>query len=186
MYDIETLPSAWKGHKDFAKWLVNHIQAKTIVDLGVDYGYSTFCFADPDIGQTVYGIDTFEGDEHAGFKTDTLATVNTVVEHNSYNNINIIKDLFDNVAEVWAQPIDILHIDGLHTLEAVTHDVETWSKFLAPNGVMLMHDIDVFEDVARVFCSIEMNKTQFLPFSHPWAYRHWCAHRGDEPYPPAS
>jgi hypothetical protein len=36
----------------FAKvWLVQAVAPDVILDLGVDYGYSTFCFALPGLGQ---------------------------------------------------------------------------------------------------------------------------------------
>jgi hypothetical protein len=161
-YNIEELSSAWKGHRKFAEWLVNYVKPTTTVDLGVDYGYSLFCLAEPNIG-TVYGIDTFEGDIHAGHHPDALEKVNYVIAKNEYTNIKIIKGYFDEVATTWDLPIDILHIDGLHTYEAAMNDYITWSKFLTDDSVIIMHDVVAFKDVRSVFQEINLPK---MFFSH--------------------
>jgi len=53
--NISELPSAWTGHYDFAQWLVEELKPTVTVDLGVDYGYSLFALAMPEIGK-VYGV----------------------------------------------------------------------------------------------------------------------------------
>ena len=42
---LEKMPHPWKGHRAFAEWLVKEIKPSQVVDLGVDYGFSTFIFA---------------------------------------------------------------------------------------------------------------------------------------------
>jgi predicted O-methyltransferase YrrM len=161
MIDIEILPSAWKGHKNFAEWLVNEVKPKVIVDLGVDYGYSTFCLANPKIG-TVYGIDNFQGDEHTGVHSDAYDVVMRVIKKNNYDNVEIIKSNFDDVAKTWDKQIDILHIDGLHTYESTKKNYDTWSKFLHDDSVIIMHDTASFQEVKKVFDEIDIsNKFNF-------------------------
>lgn len=138
---IENIVSAWKGHRNFAEWLVSKFNNPTIVELGVDYGYSTFVFANSLKGTsgTIYGIDLFQGDVHAGMRNTYDTVINNIKTHD-VSNIEIISGDFTEVSKKWDKPIDILHIDGLHTYEAVKNDFNCWSKFVKENGIILFHD----------------------------------------------
>jgi len=162
--NIETIVSAWNippghGHRKFANYLVEKVNPRTTVDLGVDLGYSMFCLAEVGRGH-VYGIDSFLGDANTGPR-DTYNSVIRFKSENNFHNVTIIKGFFDNVAKTWTMPIDILHIDGLHTYEAVGNDFRTWTKFLTENGVVLMHDVCSFEGVKQFFNEINMPKLWF-------------------------
>lgn len=163
--DIENIDSAWKGHRKFAEWLVNRTNPEVIVDLGVDNGFSTFCFGTPRIGH-VYGVDSFEGDPCAG-KRDIRTywgVLQVQEELKMRDNITFIKCYFDELATVWNKPIDILHIDGNHSYEAVKEDFFTWCRFLKDDGVILMHDTFVFQPgfgVNRFFEEIPFPKINF-------------------------
>ena len=39
---IEDIPSAVKGHRKFIEWIIKFMNPNIVVELGVDYGYSTF------------------------------------------------------------------------------------------------------------------------------------------------
>ena len=157
---IKEVPSAWIGHIGFAGWLVNHCQPKVTVDLGVDYGTSTFSFAVPNIGM-VYGIDCFEGDAHTGIR-QTLPLVKSKAKELDLGNILLIKGYFNDVAESWTQNIDILHIDGFHEYLAVKNDFNTWSRFLNNDGVILLHDTRVEHfGVKDFFQEIDWPKINF-------------------------
>ena len=148
-------PSAWLGHRSFANWLVKTMRPDITVDLGVDFGHSTFYLAEMGIGN-VYGVDSFEGDYHAGIR-DTFQYVNTTKDKYEFNNITFIKGFFDQVAKTWQKKIDILHIDGFHTYDAVTYDWNTWKDFLKDESVVMFHDTEAFPaDVGRFFHEFEM------------------------------
>ena len=159
---LETIPTAWKDHITFAQWIVKRKNPEVIVDLGVDWGYSSFCFALPKIGH-VYGIDSFEGDEHAGMH-NTYEYVLEKQKELELDNITFIKGYFEEVAKTWDKPIDILHIDGFHTYEAVRSDYKNWSKFVKDDGIILFHDTMVFDKnfgVHKLFQEIKLSKTNF-------------------------
>jgi len=154
MDKLEQLESSWKGHRAFAEWLTQRLQPKITVELGVDYGYSLFCLANKNPGRVI-GIDLFEGDAHAGTREKNQhETVQQFATDNQYTNIQLIKGDFTELAQYWVAPIDILHIDGLHTYEACLMDFVNWGPHVSATGVVLMHDITSYPDVTRVFLEV--------------------------------
>ena len=63
---IDQITSAWCGHRKFAEFLVDYYTDPIVVELGVDYGFSTFVFANAlnETNGKIYGIDLFLGDIH--------------------------------------------------------------------------------------------------------------------------
>lgn len=162
--NIESIVSAWNippghGHRKFANFLVEKLQPSVTVDLGVDLGYSMFCFAENNLGH-VYGIDSFMGDANTGPR-DTYEQVMQFKSANNFNNVTVIKGMFDEVALTWDKQIDILHIDGLHTYEAVSNDFNTWGRYVKPSGVILMHDVCSFDGVKQFFNELRWPKLWF-------------------------
>ncbi len=67
-------------------------------------------------------------------------------------NINLIRKTFDEALENFQNnSIDILHIDGLHTHEAVKHDFESWFPKVKKDGIIIFHDTNVIEDDFGVY-----------------------------------
>jgi predicted O-methyltransferase YrrM len=157
---IEDIVSAWKGHRDFAESIVKILNPKIIVDLGVDWGYSSFCFANPDIGK-VYAIDLFCPNEYNNI--NTLEHVNNFKDAYNFSNLEFIQADFCDLAKSWTHEIDILHIDGWHSYEEVKRDFNTWSKFVSENGIILMHDTEERSfGVKQFFNEIQLPKFNFL------------------------
>lgn len=151
---LNSIDTAWKGHYDLAIDIVNFINPKVIVDLGVDWGHSTFIFAFSNRGQQVYGIDHFKGDAQAGLRN----TYNFVIDKYNllkyrYNiaDITFIKDDFHNASLNWNKQIDILHIDGFHTYEAVKSDFNDWIKFTHDKSIILFHDVISYKNSVGKF-----------------------------------
>ena len=150
--------TAWADHLFFVAEAVRHFEPQVIVDLGVDEGYSSFAFGTHNIGK-IYGIDSFAGDEHIGEKStyDKVMNVYSQIQADyGVNNIEFIKGFFNDVAQTLDKKIDFIHIDGLHTYDAVSEDFNTWSPFCTSNTVFFFHDVMSFPyTVGRFFEGLE-------------------------------
>ena len=162
---LGAIPSAWnyppKSHREFAEWLIKTLKPKVTVELGVDYGYSSFLMALCQ-NNPVYGIDCFDISKHGIRIDDDYQFVLAVKEKLKIDNLTIIKDYFDNVAKGWDQPIDLLHIDGLHDYDNCKNDFETWFPLMSKKGVVIMHDtISAPDGVGRFFNELDHPKINF-------------------------
>ncbi|KAH0441312.1 class I SAM-dependent methyltransferase [Paraburkholderia fungorum] len=147
-----TTPHSWLGHIPFAIWLVEFVKPRAIVELGVHTGNSFFAFcqgvSQAGLDTRVFGVDTWAGDSHAGFYEEQI--YREVAEYNSANyasQATLLRMTFDDaLKQVADATIDLLHIDGLHTYNAVKHDFETWLPKLSDRAVVLFHDTEVKRD----------------------------------------
>lgn len=147
--DLPLHSSAWSGHYFFAYDLVRNIKPKIVVELGTHKGNSLFSMAqaikDEKLNTEIYGVDTWGGDKHAGTYEEDIYEDFKNISKKYYKDVNIIthKMLFDDaLKEFKDNSIDILHIDGLHTYEAVKHDYESWlPKVKKDSGVIMFHDV---------------------------------------------
>lgn len=166
--------SAWTEHVPFAFWLVEALRPKLFVELGTHFGVSYFAFCQAMeklyLRAQAFAVDLWTGDEHSGlYGSDVFEAVRT---HNdrAYSHFSTLsKSSFDDARSYFLDgSIDLLHIDGLHTYEAVRHDFESWLPKMSSRGVVVFHDTNVRErnfGVFRLFAELEENYPTF-EFSH--------------------
>lgn len=140
--------SPWAGHRNFAYDLVAYLKPSRILELGTHYGCSFFAFlqASKDLARDTehFAVDTWLGEEHAGLYGEEVFELvgRTVKECFPNQKVRILRKTFDEaLADVADGSIDLLHIDGFHSYEAVRHDFTTWLPKLSGAGVVLFHDI---------------------------------------------
>ncbi|WP_068532511.1 class I SAM-dependent methyltransferase [Paenibacillus glacialis] len=166
----------WEGHRWFAYDYIKFVAPKKIVELGTHYGCSFFAFCqsvkDFGLNSKVIAVDTWAGDEQAGYYgEDVYDTVkNTVTEYFHDIDVELNRMVFDDaLQQMEDNSIDLLHIDGLHTYEAVKHDFETWLPKLAENGVILFHDVfSPLEYGSNIYWKEVKERYPYLEFKHSW------------------
>ena len=168
-------PNSWVGHLPFAKWIIESCSPAVFVELGTHSGNSYFSFCQSivecNLPTKCYAVDTWQGDEQAGtYGEDVFSQVNQHNQHHYGNFSQLIRSTFDEAVRYFSdKSIDLLHIDGLHTYEAVRHDFENWLKKLAPGAVVLFHDINVRErdfGVWKLWEELQVEYVNNLSFLH--------------------
>ena len=144
-------PGAWAGHLPFAFWLVKAIRPAAFVELGTYGGNSYFAFCQgitaTGMGGRAFAVDTWQGDEHAGlYGEEVFAEVSAFNDAHFKPFSTLLRTTFDDARTYFADgSIDLLHIDGMHSYEAVRHDLETWRSALSSRAVVVFHDTNVRE-----------------------------------------
>nr|WP_243848958.1 class I SAM-dependent methyltransferase [Xanthomonas sp. CFBP 8151] len=151
MQPQSTPESAWLGHIPFAGWLIEVMRPGILVELGTHRGasYLAFCQAIQRcaVQTKCYAVDTWEGDDHAGeYSEEVFFTLLDYHQRNYAEFSRLMRMRFEEAVGYFEDgSVDLLHIDGLHTYEAVRGDFETWQAKLSQRAVVLFHDINVRE-----------------------------------------
>ncbi len=181
--------STWVDHMPFGYDLVAELRPSKIVELGSHnaISYFTFCQSviENDIDALCYAVDTWEGDEHSGSYGEEVFEAVRAHAREHYRGISyLMRMLFDDaLAHFDDESIDLLHIDGLHTFEAVKHDFDTWLPKVRPGGIVLFHDIEARMEDFGVWKYWQELERDYQTFAFPFGFGLGVLHKpgGDLP-----
>lgn len=163
--------TAWQAHIPFAFVVVRLVSPRRLVELGTAGGdaYCAFCQSVEVNGLDTEcaAVDTWTGDPHSGELHAELFE-NLRSHHDPlYGHFSrLVRSTFDDARPHFAdQTIDLLHIDGYHTYDAVKHDFESWLPKMSDRGVVLLHDVAVRDGDFGVWRLWEEIKDQYPSFA---------------------
>jgi len=168
--------STWHMHIPFAFLLMDLLRPGRLVELGTQKGasYCAFCegAAAFGTGTRLSAVDHWDGDHQTGaYARDTYDVLRA--HHDPlYGGVStLLRESFDDARPRFADgSIDLLHIDGLHTYEAVRHDFETWLPKVSRSGVILMHDTEVRTGDFGVWRFWEEIQGRYPTLNFPFGY----------------
>lgn len=174
--------NAWVGHVAFGHILVAEYRPSLLVELGTFMGVSFFSFCqavrEHSLATRCVAVDCWKGDAQIGFYGDDIYNRVKNYRDERYPDFAELKRMyFDEAAGDFEEnSIDILHIDGLHTYEAVRHDFETWLPLVKSGGIILFHDVNEFQETFgahRLWDEIALLSEEACLFRHSHGLGVW-------------
>lgn len=114
-------------------------QRRMLVEIGVMHGASTrvLCEAMSPSG-TLTAIDPYPaGRLGVSFE---FAIARREVGRGPHRRVVWRRDTSEAVGSTWTTAVDFVFIDGDHSRRGIERDWTLWSAFVAPGGVVLLHD----------------------------------------------
>ncbi|UZF91299.1 class I SAM-dependent methyltransferase [Bosea sp. NBC_00550] len=142
--------SAWSRLIPVLFALFSILRPRRYVELGVHNGMSFFAACQVaehlNIHTQCVAVDSWVGDEHASFHTSDVFDTFRATIAKRYPQQYYVQGFFSDALKSFdSKSVDLLHIDGYHTYEAVKDDFETWLPKMSGSGVIIFHDINVHE-----------------------------------------
>lgn len=166
-------PSAWKGLENRFQDLVEPIgDVNTIVEIGVEYGYSLFALAAAAPRATIIGVDpygTLSAEESATIRAlggnGNLGSDEAeawVQEHlRNFPNVRLLRCTGQKAAALVDRNVDVVHLDAVPTYEEVAMLFAVWEPHVRPGGCILFHDtVSFHNDIGRFFRELPGRKAE--------------------------
>jgi hypothetical protein len=173
---VATIPfSAWYTLAPVLFCLFELFKPRRYVELGTHHGYSFFaaCQGSELAGSKTecIAIDSWAGDPHAGvYDSDVYDSVRRYLT-STYPSQYTLKSFFSDALNSFEDgSIDLLHIDGFHTYEAVKNDFEQWLPKLSERGIILFHDTNVYERDFGVYMFWDCVRRRYPSFEFCHSY----------------
>ena len=167
--------SAWTGHAPFLKFLIPELNPKIFVELGTHNGFSYFTgcqsIVENKLSTKAFAVDHWEGDAQAGLFEPGVYKRVELQNYEFREFSKLLKMSFENARPTFAdRSIDLLHIDGFHSYEAVSQDFNSWLPKVSKNGVVILHDIHIRKDTYEVWKFWEEIKANYqtIEFTHSY------------------
>jgi hypothetical protein len=144
-WHLADVPTAWEGNESVLRDIMIrfNIKPNKAIEFGVDYGYSLAALAN--FFNLVVGVDTFMGDQYAGYRDDTLLaqTQNALKD---FKNVLLLQSSYENYIQGDVGMVDLIHVDIIHEYKP-TNELVAWAVQHA--DVVLVHDTIAFPEVRR-------------------------------------
>lgn len=140
-------PYCWLNHTPFVKYLIGEIKPSLVVELGTHSGNSLVTILEAcrlnNLDTKVYAVDTWVGDSHSKkYSNSIYEQLKNYVSLKYPDNCTLLRMKFEEAIDNFDdKSIDLLHIDGYHTYDAVKKDFEDYLPKVKDNGIILFHDV---------------------------------------------
>lgn len=123
--------------------------AKNVLEVGVSRGGSILLWRDYFTNAQIYGLDIEDMPED--IVNDSKERI-TIMKQNAYDEI-FIKENFINKGIRF----DFLLDDGPHTLESMLFFAKNYSNLMAPNAILIIEDIPIWEWTSQIINCFPVN-----------------------------
>lgn len=157
-YKLSDYISAWKGLENYILPIINNfgIKTDTMLEFGVDYGYSTDVFSK--VFKKVIGVDSFISDPCLGHDQGDIF-YNNIKEQFKGSNIELCRSSYQDFIKDNNNRYDLIHMDIIHTYKE-TYECAEWA--IMHSNVVLLHDTYSFPEIHRV--------CRDLSLKHKWGF----------------